>query len=113
MVNAGGQPTIRKQKMFLTLSSRMNKKQTTVAENTVFALKKYVPRNNSPDVLADSQKYYQSNSIVQQYEQEKNYAYMIVIAKKTEKQILVICIIEQHKDSNDRSGKNSPLSLLT
>ena len=30
---------------------------------------------------------------------------MIVIAKKTEKQILVICIIEQHKDSNDRSGK--------
>ena len=75
MVNAGGQPTIRKQKMFLTLSNRMNKKQTTVAENTLFALKKYVPRNNSPDVLADSQKYYQSNSIVQQYEQEKNYAY--------------------------------------
>ena len=27
------------------------------------------------DVLTDSQKYYQSNSIVQQYEQEKNYAY--------------------------------------
>ena len=85
MVNAGGQPTIRKQKMFLTLSSRMNKKQTTVAENTLFALKKYVPRNNSPDVLADSQKYYQSNSIVQQYEQEKNYAYMIVIAKPKSK----------------------------
>ena len=86
----------------------IDQKQITVAENKLLVLKKYVPRNNSPDVLADSQKYYQSNSIVQQYEQEKNYAYMIVIAKKTEKQILVICFIEQHKDNNDRSGKKSP-----
>ena len=33
---------------------------------------------------------------------------MIVIPPKNEKQILVICLIEQHKDNNDRSGKKSP-----
>ena len=33
---------------------------------------------------------------------------MIVIPQKNEKQILVICLIEQHKDNNDRSGKKSP-----
>ena len=34
---------------------------------------------------------------------------MIVIPKKkNEKQILVICLIEQHKDNKDRSGKQSP-----
>ena len=81
MVNAGaGQPTIRKQKMFVTLFNRIDQKQTTVAENRSFALKKYVPRNNSPD-LPVSRSIISQISIVQQYEQEK-IAHMIVILKK-------------------------------
>ena len=32
----------------------------------------------------------------------------IVILKKNEKQILVISLIEQHKDNNDRGGNKSP-----
>ena len=51
MVNAAGQPTIsRKGKMFVTLTNQIDQKQTTVAENNFFAFKKYVPRNNSPDL---------------------------------------------------------------
>ena len=74
MVNAGGQPPIRKEKMFLTLTNRVDKKQTTVAENTLFALKKYVPRNNSPG-LPTARNIIGQISIVQQYEREKNYAF--------------------------------------
>ena len=36
--------------MFVTLTNRTDKKQTTVAEYKLFALKNNVPRNNSPDL---------------------------------------------------------------
>ena len=32
------------------LSNRIDQKQITVAENKLLVLKKYVPRNNSPDL---------------------------------------------------------------
>ena len=38
--------------MFVTLTNRTDKKQTTVAEYKLFALKNNVPRNNSPDLAA-------------------------------------------------------------
>ena len=50
MVNAGGQPTMKREKMFVTLPNQIDKKQTTVAEYKLFALKNYVPRINSPDL---------------------------------------------------------------
>ena len=50
---AGGQYTIRKEKMFVTLTNRIDQKQTTAAENKLFALKKYVTRNNSPELPVD------------------------------------------------------------
>ena len=54
--------------MFVTLTNQIDQKQTTVAENNFFAFKKYVPRNNSPDlpVTKNSQ-----IPVVRQYEQEK------------------------------------------
>ena len=79
-------------------------KQPTVAKNNLFALKKYVPRNNSPH-LPVARNIISQISIVQQYEQEK-ITRMIVILKN-DKQILVIFLIEQHKDNNDRNGKKS------
>ena len=36
--------------MFVTLTNQIDQKQTTVAENKFFALMKYVPRKNSPDL---------------------------------------------------------------
>ena len=54
--------------MFVTLTNQIDQKQTTVAENNFFAFKKYVPRNNSPDLPVTK------NSlipVVRQYEQEK------------------------------------------
>ena len=36
--------------MFVTLTNRIDQKQTTAAENKLFALKKYVTLNNSPDL---------------------------------------------------------------
>ena len=36
--------------MFLTLTNRIDKKQTTVAEYKIFALKNNVPRNKSADL---------------------------------------------------------------
>ena len=66
--------------MFVTLFNRIDIKQTTVAGNKSFALKKYVPRNNSPD-LPVARSIISQISIVQQYEQEK-IAHMIVILKK-------------------------------
>ena len=62
--------------MFVTLFNRIDKKI-----NKIFALKKYVPRNNSPD-LPVTRSIISQISIVQQYEQEK-IAHMIVILKKT------------------------------
>ena len=48
-------------------------------------------------------------SVVQLYEHEQEkITRMIAILKKNQKQILVICFIEQHKDNNDRSGNKSP-----
>ena len=54
--------------MFVTLTNQIDQKQTTVAENNFFAFKKYVSRNNSPDlpVTRNSQ-----IPVVHQYEQEK------------------------------------------
>ena len=49
-MHAGGEPTIRKEKMFVILTNRIDQKQTTVADRELFALKKHVPRNNSPDL---------------------------------------------------------------
>ena len=37
----------------------------------------------------------------------------MIVLLKNDKQILVICLIIQHKDNNKRSGKNSPNLLLT
>ena len=37
-----------KRKSVFTLTNRIDQKQTTVAENKLFSLKKYLPRNNSP-----------------------------------------------------------------
>ena len=82
--------------MFVTLINRIDQKQTTAAENKLFALKKYVTRNNSPELPVDG-------NIIGQISISR-----IVILKKNEKQILVICVIEQHRDNNDRSGKKSP-----
>ena len=39
--------------MFVTLTNRIDQKQTTAAENKLFALKKYVTRNNSPELPVD------------------------------------------------------------
>ena len=75
--------------MFVTLFNRIDQKQTTVAENKIFALTKYVPRNNSPD-LPVARIIISQISIVQQYDCH---------SKKNEKQILVICLMEQHKNS--------------
>ena len=36
--------------MFVILINRIDQKQTAVAENELFALKRHVPRNNSPDL---------------------------------------------------------------
>ena len=81
MVNAGAsQSTIRKQKMFVTLTNWIDQKQTRVAENKLFASKKYVPWNNLPD-LPVARNIISQISIVQQYEQEK-IARMIVNPKK-------------------------------
>ena len=48
--HASGQPTIRKEKMFVILTNRVDQKQATAAENKLFCVKKYVPRNISPDL---------------------------------------------------------------
>ena len=58
--HAGGPHTLRKEKMYVILSNRIDQKQITVAENKLLVLKKYIPRNNSPD-LPSSQEYCQSN----------------------------------------------------
>ena len=63
-----------------------------------------MPRNNSLD-LPVVRNIISQISIVQQYEQEK--ITHIIVILKNEKQILVICLTDQHKD-NDRSGKKSP-----
>ena len=47
--------------MFATLTNRTHKKQTTVAEYKLFALKNNVPRNNSPDLAVAMQEHHQSN----------------------------------------------------
>ena len=83
--------------MFVTLTNRIDQKQTTAAENKLFALKKYVTRNNSPELPVDG-------NIIGQISISR----IVILKKKKEKQILVICLIEQHKDDNDRSGKKSP-----
>ena len=86
MVNAGAsQPTIRKQKMFVTLTNWIDQKQTRVAENKLFTLKKYVPWNNLPD-LPVARNIISQISIVQQNEQEK-IARMIVSPKKRKTKI--------------------------
>ena len=80
-------------------------KQTTVAENKLFALKKYVPRNNSPE-LPVARNIIGQISIV---EQEK--ITRTIVIPKNEKHVLVIRLTEQHKDKtdNDRSGKSRQL----
>ena len=67
--------------MFVTLTNWIDQKQTTVAENKLFALKKYVPWNNSPDLPVARNTVISQISIVQQYEQEK-ITRMIVNPKK-------------------------------
>ena len=78
--HAGGSHTIRKEKMYVIFSNRIDQKQITVAENKPLVLKKYVPRNNSPD-LPVARNIVSQILIVQQYEQEK-ITRMIVILKK-------------------------------
>ena len=43
----------KEKKMFVTLTNRIDQKQTTAAENKLFVLKKYVTRNNSPELPVD------------------------------------------------------------
>ena len=40
----------KRKKMYVIISNRIDQKQITVAENKPIVLKKYVPRNNSPDL---------------------------------------------------------------
>ena len=55
--------------MYVILSNRIDQKQITVAENKLLVLKKYVPRNNSPD-LPVARNIVSQILIVPQYEQE-------------------------------------------
>ena len=48
--------------MFVILTNRVDQKQATVAENKLFCLKKYVPRNNFTR-LASSLKHYQISQV--------------------------------------------------
>ena len=79
---AGGPPTIRKDKVFLILSNRFDQKQT-LPQNILFASKKYLPWNNTPD-LPVARNINNQILIVQQYKQEK-ITRMIVILKKKKK----------------------------
>ena len=79
--HAGGPHTIRKQKMYVILSNRIDQKQITVAENKLLVLKKYVPRNNSPD-LPVARNIVSQILIVPQYEQENWITRMVVILKR-------------------------------
>ena len=107
---AGGPPTIRKDKVFLILSNRFDQKQT-LPQNILFASKKYLPWNNTPD-LPVARNINNQILIVQQYKQEKITRMIVILKKKRkEKHILVIWLIEQRKD-NDRSGKKSPNRCL-
>ena len=78
-------------------------KQPTVAKNNLFALKKYVPRNNSPH-LPVARNIISQISIVQQYEQEK-ITRMIVILKNA-KQILVIFLLNSTKTTTTGTEKS-------
>ena len=78
----GGPPTIRKDKVFLILSNRFDQKQT-LPQNILFASKKYLPWNNTPD-LPVARNINNQILIVQQYKQE-NITRMIVILKKKKK----------------------------
>lgn len=93
--------------MFVILTNRVDQKQATAAENKLFCLKKYVPRNYFTR-LANSLEHYQSifRSPTLVWTGE-NYAYHCHPKKRNKKHILVIWLVEQHKDI-DRSGKKSP-----
>ena len=82
------------------------KKQTTVAEYKLFALKKYVPRNDSPD-LQVARNIMGQISIVQQYEQEK-ITRMIVILKKTKNKFWSSVLLNSTKTTTTGAEKKSP-----
>ena len=91
--------------MLHSLIETIKNNQPAAAKNNLFALKKYVPRKNCPD-LPVARNIISQISIVQHYEQGK--ITRMIVLLKSDKQILVIFLIEQHKDKNDSNGKKSP-----
>ena len=79
--HAGGPHTLRKEEMYVILSNRIDQKQITVAENKLLVLKKYVPRNNSPD-LPVARNITSQILIVQQYEQETIRRIIVILKKR-------------------------------
>ena len=67
--------------MYVVLSNRIDQKQITVAENKRLVLKKYVPRNNSPD-LPVARNIVSQILIVPQYEQEKITRMIVILIKR-------------------------------
>ena len=59
----------------------IDQKQITVAENKLLVLKKYVPRNNSPD-LPVARNIISQILIVQQYEQETIRRIIVILKKR-------------------------------
>ena len=86
----------KEEKMFVILTNRIDQKQTSVAENKLFSLEKYVPRNNSPN-LPEARNIRSPSSTVWT---GGNYASRL-LPWKNEKHILVIWLIEQHKDNDN------------
>lgn len=69
--------------MFVILTNRVDQKQATAAENKLFCLKKYVPRNISPDLPIAQNIISQFSEVQPQYELEKITRSIVIPKKET------------------------------